>query len=208
MRSILVFFACIVGCSSETSSDGVSTDAASDTNPTADTRVDGATVDAPTDTATDTFVAVDSSDAAEAASDTAPGDASGKIVASTTATVTANCMPIVPADPATIGGTLTVKNGTGAPIGPVTAELGVLRAPGGAPYATWKIDKIDLGTIAAGATGEKAWKKTADTWSSDPADQICKKCSTEAVVELTVQGLGTTSGTPVASATTTVSCVF
>ncbi|MBL8715267.1 MAG: hypothetical protein JNL79_04695 [Myxococcales bacterium] len=192
----------VAGCSSE---DGA-TVPATDTGTATDTAV----ADTIADTATDTGAADTATDAP--ADTTKPdvavdGDAAGKIEATTTGTVTGNCMPVIPADPASITGTLTVKNGTGAAIGPVTATFGVLKS-GATAYATWKIDKIDLGTIAPGETKNQKWQKTADTYSSDPADSVCKKCSTDAIVEITVFGLGTTSGTPVAAPATKIACAL
>lgn len=195
----------LVGCSSSDDTtivgDTGTGDTAADTA-IGDTASDTGTADSAADTASDTG----GDTGGDSTADTG-GDTAGTVEASTTATVTANCMPVVPADPATIGGTLTVKNGSASSVGPVTVEFGVLKTAAGVAYATWKIDKIDLGTIAAGATKSQAWKKTADTYSSDPSDAICKKCGSDVVVEITVQGLGS-SGRPVAAPVGKVSCAF
>ncbi len=202
----------LVACSSEDA--GTAVDAATDTATTDTATTDTATGDTgsdtgPKDTATDSAeAAVDgATDAPDAVADALPeaGDAAGKLEVSTTATIFGNCMPIAPADAAGISGTVTVKNLTAATIGPMTIEYGVLEAPGGAAYATFKVDKVDLGTIAPGATKTSAWKKTTDTWSSDPSDHICKKCGKDAVVRLTMFGLGTTT---IASPSVSVSCAF
>lgn len=198
----LALFVGLLGCSSE--------DGATVPDPDTGTATDTAVVDTAGDTSTDSGAA---DTAPDAPSDTTKpdvgvdGDAAGKIEATTTAAVTGNCMPAIPPDPAGITGTLTVKNGTGAAIGPVTAEFGVLKS-GSTAYATWKLDKIDLGTIAAGETKTQKWQKTAGTYSSDPADSVCKKCSTDAIVEITVYGLGTTAGTPVTAPATKIACAL
>ncbi|MBK7402113.1 MAG: hypothetical protein IPJ34_39190 [Myxococcales bacterium] len=194
----------VAGCSSEDGATvpgtdtGTATDTAVDTatdTGVADTGVADTTTDAPVDTTTPD-VAVD-------------GDAAGKIEATTTGTVTGNCMPVIPKDPANITGSLTIKNSTGAAIGPVTAEYGVLKS-GGTAFATWKIDKIDLGTIAPGETKSQKWQKTAGTYSSDETkkDGVCDRCGTDVIVEITVFGLGTTSGTPVAAPATKIACAL
>ncbi|MGZ5970004.1 MAG: hypothetical protein ACXWP4_20165 [Polyangiales bacterium] len=221
MRRSLLLAVFLLGCSSEEASQGEGTldTGVADTNVGPDTALfeDSLAIDTgAADSAIDSSADSSSGDA-DVAIDSAPDSVvdsscdAGAIEVTLTADVFADCMPIVAADPVHVSGMITVKNTSGCAIGPVTSESGVLKS-GATAWASCKIDKIDLGVIAPGATKTASYTKTAGTLSHDPGVSLCGgtggKCGSDVTVELTVFGVGSPTGNPVAAPSGSYVCAF
>lgn len=196
----------IGACSGSSESPPASTDtglADSATDASADVPGDSAADSAVVDSASPDTTSDVSTDVGDA------GDAASSVELKLEVAVGANCMPIVPADPLSVTGTLTVKNLTTGTIGPVTASFGTLAVPGGASFATYTIASIDLGTIGPGATKTGTFTKNPATMSIDPvATPICKRCADKVEVETTVYGAGSSVGRVIRSVPVPISCAL
>ena len=83
-------------------------------------------------------------------------------------TLAQNCMPAVPPDPLTLGGTITLTNTGAVPIGPITLSAGaVTRLLGGDTLATFAVTPVTLLVVAPGRSGTVAFTKTAGSLAGD-----------------------------------------
>jgi hypothetical protein len=104
-----------------------------------------------------------------------------------------NCMPIVAPDPATVQGTLTIKNNGKSPVGPlVFTQATVYPAAGGQPVATFEVDTTTQ-EIAVNGTGTSVFEKQKGTLA--PMNGCATlACDTLFVIELAFSGPGAPPG--------------
>jgi hypothetical protein len=195
------------GAPSDVGADVGGADARSDAGDSGalDTSVDApvdaggdAVADAPADAGSDAPIEVGD----------ATSDAGAGLVFTLTANVFEDCMPIVASDPVHITGNLTMKNDTGATVGPITATAGTVSKPGSAPFGTFGLKSFTLPAIATGGSESGGYEKDAGTFS--PASACTSiACGSSVVVELTLFGPGLPSGgVRVASPAVTNSCAL
>ncbi len=182
-----------------------------DTSAPADVGLDTKTDATAADTTADSTAETSADSIAEASPDTAADavvDAPSGLTITVTPTIFEDCMPIVASDPVSITGDVTVRNDTGASVGPITATFGTVRTPGGAAFGTYKLKSLSIPAIAHGASSSAKFQKEPSTFS--PASACASiKCGSSVEVELTFFGTGLpTAGLAVKSTAVTCSCAL
>lgn len=151
---------------------------------------------------------LDGGGGADASSDgglTGDGAVAGLEVDVTVDALAQDCMPIVAPDPATVQGTLMIKNNTTSQVGPfVFTDATVYTASGTQVVATFKVDTTTQ-QIAANGTGASVFEKQQSTLAPKNGCATLA-CGSDFVIELAFSGPGAPAGAKARSKAKTMLC--
>jgi hypothetical protein len=115
--------------------------------------------------------------------------------------VSANCQPVVPADPLRVVFTLAIENTSSLPAEGIIVSAGLKGNPGATTFA---VSPPSTGEVTAGTTTDVKFTKVDGTASGTPGCNWCNATDARMVLEIDVSGQSMTLDELISSA----SCTF